>query len=236
MLTLLLPLETLTSPLRAPLRCCFLIRVRLVASLRAVFSLGHVRKVGNALFDELIEMDLPIPSHIKSSSLTPSRINRMFVFLPRSPPSLIKFSAGVRHDPAWYEEEGLSDHAPILIVSNVFTAKPSSQLRLKPQVCKHPAYKERLDDLYAVIDRHDMTLDHHSALLKEFQRDAASFVRDSLLAQDPDNPQRVAMRMSSIARCAWSCDLKFYRTLIVHSEFAKYHLALDHGGPVLQFP
>ena len=190
----------------------------------------------NALFDQLIEVDFPIPSHINSASLSLSRINRMFVSLPRSAVSLVKFSAGIRRDPAWYEAKRLSDHAPIFMHLSVFAPKPRQQLRLKPQWCKDPAFKQRLDALCAAVNWEALTLDEQSITLKEFQRDAALFVRDKLFAQDPEDPQCVLMRLSSIARCVWMCDLKLYKILITHSDLAKLHLTLDHGAPALADP
>ena len=171
-----------------------------------------------------------------SRVLTLTRINRKLVFLPRSLASLIKLSAGVRNGRAWFEAKGLSDRAPILLVLTVSTPKPPIRLPLKPQWCKHPVFKARLDDLCAVIDSTASSPEEHSALLRELQTDAALFVRDGLPAQDPDVPQCFLMRMSSIPRCVWSRDMKLFRTSNAHSEAAKQHLGLDYGCLVPQNP
>ena len=85
-------------------------------------------KAWTALFNDLIEVDCPIPSHINPSTLSPTRTNRMFVFLLGPSVPLIKLSAGVRKDTAWFEAKGLSDHASYLwcLVFFLKAAQPTS--------------------------------------------------------------------------------------------------------------
>jgi hypothetical protein len=74
----------------------------------------HFESRWNKLFDSLLEIDFPLPSHVNSTSLSLSRINRIFLGAPKSVIPMTKVEAGIVRDPTWYESSGLSDHAPIL--------------------------------------------------------------------------------------------------------------------------
>ena len=72
--------------------------------------------------------------------------------------------------------------------------------------------------------------------MKDFQRDAALFARDALFNEDPQHHSAVLIRLSSIARCVWSRNLKLYFTLARHSELAREHLVLENHVPRLAQP
>ena len=79
--------------------------------------------------------------------------------------------------------------------------------------------------------RHD--LDTQSCMMKEFQGDAALYARDALFNEDPQHHSAVLIRLSSIARCVWSRNLKLHFTLTRHSELARQHLVLENHVPRL---
>ena len=163
----------------------------------------HFKTRWNQLFDALLEIDFPFPSHVNSTSLTLSRINRIFLGAPKSVIPMTKVEAGIVRDPTWYESSGLSDHAPIFVICSALHDKPRTQQKLKPEWCRHPEYTRRLALLSACITWDRYTLDEQSTMVKDLMRDAALFARDYIFANDPTNASTVLTRLSSIARCVW---------------------------------
>ncbi len=193
-------------------------------------------KKWNTLFDKLVEVDFPFPSHVNSSTLVISRINRVFLGVPKSAVPLLNISAGVKRDPTWYEGLGLSDHAPIFIKIGVSMNKPRTSLRIKPEWCKHPSFLLRLTQLSGCISWERYTLDEQSILLKEIQRDAALFARDQLFIENPTSNSSLMTRLASIARCVWSNDKRLYTILVRHAELARTHLTVSEGKIALLDP
>ncbi len=171
-------------------------------------------KKWNTLFDKLVEVDFPFPSHVNSSTLVISRINRIFLGIPKSAVPLLNISAGVKRDPTWYEGLGLSDHAPIFVKLGVSMSKPPTTLRIKPEWCKHSSIQLRLSQLSECISWGRYSLDEQSILLKELQRDAALYARDKIFTECPTSNSSMMTRLASIARCVWSNDKKLYTILV----------------------
>ena len=121
----------------------------------------------NLLFDKMVEVDFRFPSHVNSYFLVLSRINRIFLGLPKSALPLLSISAGVKRDPTWFESLGLSDHAPIFCKCGTSMSKAPTQLRIKPEWCRHPSYKMRLSQLCECITWTRYSLDEQSVMRKE---------------------------------------------------------------------
>ena len=66
--------------------------------------------------------------------------------------------------------------------------------------------------------------------MKEFQRDATIYARDAVSQFD------IMIRLSSIARCVWARDSKFYQILKRHSTLTREHLHSENGCPDLLYP
>ena len=81
-----------------------------------------------------------------------------------------------------------------------------------------------------------LDLNEQSILMKDFQRDAALFARDALFTEDPLHHSSVLTRLSSIARCVWSRNLKLYHILTRHSQLAREHLLMEDSTPRLSQP
>jgi hypothetical protein len=154
----------------------------------------------------MVELDFPFPSHVNSSTLMLSRINRIFLGLPKSSLPLVKICSGVKKDPTWFEGCGLSDHAPVFFKVDTSMKKPPTQLRIHPEWCQHESFHRRLLALNNCISWDTYSLDEQSALLKENQRDAAIFARDCIFIENPEAHATIMTRLSSIARAVWSND------------------------------
>ncbi len=121
----------------------------------------------NKLFDMMVELDFPFPSHVNSSTLMLSRINRIFLGLPKSSLPLVKICSGVKKDPTWFEGCGLSDHAPVFFKVDTSMKKPPTQLRIHPEWCQHESFHRRLLALNNCISWDTYSLDEQSVMLKE---------------------------------------------------------------------
>ena len=67
-----------------------------------------------AIFEGLTEIKCPMPNHFHKPDLTASRLNRIFINIPRSAINLFKHNAGIIKDPVTWHSKGLSDHSPCL--------------------------------------------------------------------------------------------------------------------------
>ena len=190
----------------------------------------------NKLFDALLEIDYPLPSHLHVATLTLSKINRTFAVFPKSSVPVIKIQAGIKRDATWYEANRLSDHSPIFVSFSGAKSIPKGELRIKPEWCKHPAYAERLQQLSNCINWNNHSIAEQSIYMKEIQRDAALWARDKLFLESPGSKANQLCRFGSIARCVWNKDVKLCKILTNHSELGREHLLLEDGVPCLRDP
>ena len=79
-------------------------------------------------------------------------------------------------------------------------------------------------------------MDEQSIMRKELQHDATLYPRDAIFATDSECHTARMTRLCSIARCAWSRDLKPLHTLAAHSSLATEHLVVENGVPALVRP
>ena len=82
--------------------------------------------------------------------------------------------------PVWYEGERLSDHSPVILALALNKNKLRSQLRIKPEWCRRPSYSKKLDICAKWLIGARWILAEQSAMMKDFQRDAALYATDSL--------------------------------------------------------
>ena len=78
----------------------------------------------------------------------------------------------------------------------------------------------RLDALCQLVDWGKHDLDIQSCMMEEFQE-------VQLFIEDPQHHSAVLTRLSSIARCVWSRNLKLHFTFTRHPELAREFFILE---------
>jgi len=189
------------------------------------------------IFDSFMEVRTTQHTHFISGSLTLNRIDRAFIFAPRSAMPHTHCDSGVVRDPVYWYSKRLSDHCPLFLKLQPRLSLPPQQLRLKPAWCKHPAYVSRLEALCAAGKVDEMPVNLRSPIIKGFMRDAALKARDVLLATSPESSDNQLLRLNSISRAIWNSDSALAEILVRESDLGKQHLLIAPGQrPSLKDP
>ena len=131
----------------------------------------------------------------------------------------------------WFESKRVTGHWQVSVCIGSNKKKPPQQQRVRAEWCRHPAYQARLDALCKFVRWDALSLDEQSLTLKEFQRAAALFARDHILANEADGHFAILTRLLPIARCVWAKDVRLCRFLMRHSSLAREHFYLEDGIP-----
>jgi len=183
------------------------------------------------IFDRFMEIKSTQHTHLISESFTVNRIDRAFIFAPRSAMPHTHCDSGVVRDPVYWYSKRLSDHCPLFLKLKPRLALPPEQLRLKPAWCKHPAYVNRLEALCVAGKVDEMPVNLRSPVIKGFMRDAALKARDVLLATSPESGDNQLLRLNSISRAIWNSDSALAEILTRESELGRQHLLVTPGQP-----
>ena len=146
------------------------------------------------IFDDLIEVCSPAPTHFYSSQLFLNQIDRIFISAPRSAMCLFNEKGGVTKNPVDLYTRGLSDHAPVFWSVSQGNSTPHSSQRLLPEWCESPVFLQRCECLFEAAELPSLSLPDQSAFIKLISRDASMHARDSLFESDPHSNHAMTLR------------------------------------------
>jgi len=106
----------------------------------------------------------------------------------------------------------------------------ADELAPMPHWCAHPRFHERFNALCDAAGIDQASVVDSSPLIKQFARDAGKVARDTLLAESPELGGNLLMRLGSIARAVFTCDIQLAKTLRNTSAVALIYLDFDDRG------
>ena len=197
---------------------------------------SNMRKF-QSLFKCMTEIRSNLPTHYSHQGLYLNTIDRVFTSAPRSILAITCNKSGVIKDPSnWFGRE-LSDHAPIFWTVSAPKIRKRENMRLRPEWCAHPRYRQRLQALCDAAKINEVPLVDRRGLLLDYMRDAAVTARDHLFKCDPRSQDNDLLRLGTISRAVWSGDAFLARILVTETDLGRDHLKFVNGDvPSLSQP
>ena len=185
-----------------------------------------------AIFDVLVEVSPPVPTHINIQDLSINNIDRIFTSIPKSNITHLKMEVGVCKDPMWFYTNHISDHAPTWWSIQLRKLQPVGSLRLKPEWCKHPVFKEHMDYMTQFNTFHgDMQI--YNDTFGDIHREAATLARNAIFADDPDGDHCMLLRLGTISNVCAHGLAGQAKSLMRVSALARKYICFVDGMPTI---
>ena len=184
----------------------------------------------------MTELQQSAPTRFSTSSLTCSRLDRIYTSTPGWILTSLSARAFLFAQPRELHERGVSDHAPVCAAQSMRRRLPRDLQPIPRDVIESIHFKEKHDqlakdanlDALPVVQRWE----RHKAILRK----AGEHARNALLnARDQSNFQ-VNQTLTTIARVVWHNDVRLGRKLLECSSIAQEHLIVSDAEVQLKCP
>ena len=188
------------------------------------------------MFEDLVEMEQPRPTHYSHVHNTGSCIDRVLLSFPpwAFPNTFCTFEP--LEDPAVLFADGISDHAPSRLCISSKTPTDPHLRPISKEHCKHPLFHAICSSYLQRIPMEELHPFTRCETHKLVIRIAASKVRNYTLRGHPDSIKCKHQTFVSIARAVWLQNRRLAQSLINHSELAALHLFINVDIVTLKDP
>jgi hypothetical protein len=157
----------------------------------------------DALFQDLVEIVSPDPTHLIADSLLLNIIDRAFTSVPSHAWLTVQpaISTLIRPDDA--HANGISDHAMLMVSASLRAPPDPETLPIKAEVFKHPEFQRQLQILYDYVPLENLPTWERWETNKTILRQAALRTRDFMLLNDRNSTFSEQMTLSTLTRAIW---------------------------------
>ena len=178
------------------------------------------------LLAEMIELtDLSL-THFNKALGHCSRIDRVFITLPRWQIIQLHCIAGATSDPIALEGKCLSDHSPVRASISLRRPSPAPLRPIAPYIFRDRRFKPMLDHYLMHLDLPSLTPPAQYRVLSVALRAAAERVRDMLSKPACPTQAQQIMILAAVSRVVVQQRLPVARTLLADSPFAARFLKI----------
>ena len=193
---------------------------------RSESNSGTMCRRWHDVLDGFVELKQESPTHFVPSSMSLSRIDRVYTSAPSWMVASLHVNGSVIDPPQVLFQKRISDHSPVLTRIAVHAPKPRGEQPIPHEVAASPQFAEILARLEAEIDLDAMDVIQRWREHKKLLRKAGMEARKVILQSEMTSNYSIGQVLISVSRAVFRNDCRTAKVLIDNSAVARKHLLL----------